>query len=632
MLPWVDPDQAQSARIEEGVIVEVGPSSEENDLPAAQPQARHDFSSVQGFQVVDAERRSAPQAANDQAWRDALRLELEARAARLHQAVDAGIVLSNDGIIRWLGDPVARLSPGADGLNPTAVILADESLPDASRETIDTRIGLWIAATTRRLLAPLFALDAMQGGSEVVRDLAREVVRSLGVLEREPIRAKIKALSQDDRAELRKLGVRFGAYYVFVPALIKPAPRTLALQLWGLQAPGDANELLRTLGPVASSGRTSLPLDKGISREGYRVAGYRLCGDRVVRVDVVERLAGIIRGALGGEPPGRAPGGPAHRSSKGFVVTGEMTSLTGCSGEQFGSILRSMGFRSVEMKRTDFFGSSPSPDESRGQAESDAPTADQGSMAHDQPPSTETSEEGAAEAILVAPSAEPLPNAVLEGADTVPENADAVPEGVDAVPENADAVLEGAEAIPEDADAVPQDTDAVPENADAVHKGGDVVPADRAASSSDPSDGALAADANVRAEPLRTAGTSCEPAKSADMIVVWLPDHRRSAPNRRGERKHPRGATPGRLDTESHTADETPRRTREADARLPTTPNRSDQTRTDKKRRQRISGYDMPKPAPTTAPQHGAKVDPNSPFAKLLELRSLLEEQANKRS
>ena len=62
----------------------------------------------------------------DQAWRDALRLELEARAARLHQAVDAAIVLSNDGLIRWLGDPVAKLSLGPNVLNPSVVILADE--------------------------------------------------------------------------------------------------------------------------------------------------------------------------------------------------------------------------------------------------------------------------------------------------------------------------------------------------------------------------------------------------------------------------------------------------------------------------------------------------------------------------
>ena len=305
-----------------------------------------------------------------------LRLELEARAARLHQAVDAAIVLSNDGIIRWLGDPVAKLSLGPNVLNPGVVILADESLPDTSRETIKTRIELWIAATTRRLFAPLFALEGIQEGSEIVRDLAQELVRALGVLEREPIKAKIKTLAQDDRAELRKQGVRFGAYYIFVPALLKPAPRNLALQLWGLQAPGDASELLRTLGPVASSGRTSLPLDKEISKDGYRVAGYRSCGERIVRVDVAERLAGMIRAAIAGEAPGVADGRPSPRAGKGFVVSGEMTSLTGCSGEPFASILRSMGFRSVEMKRSDFFGSQ-SANEAAGESESPKLAEDQ---------------------------------------------------------------------------------------------------------------------------------------------------------------------------------------------------------------------------------------------------------------
>ena len=331
-------------------MVEEEPGSVENDLPAVEPPPRHDFSVVQGFQVVDAEDdRSAR--AGDEAWREALKLELEARAERLRQAVDAAIVLSNDGIIRWLGDPVAKLSPGPNALNPSAVIFADECLPDVPRETIKTRIELWIAATTRRLLAPLFALEGLQEGPEIVRDLAHELVRSLGVLEREPIKAKIRALSQDDRAELRKQGVRFGAYYLFLPMLLKPAARTLALQMWGLQASGDANEVVRTLAPVASSGRTSLSSDKGIGKEGYRVAGYRTCGERVVRVDVVERLAGMIRAAIAGEAPGGADGPPGQRTSKGFVVSGAMTSLTGCSGEQFASILRSMGFRSVEMRR-----------------------------------------------------------------------------------------------------------------------------------------------------------------------------------------------------------------------------------------------------------------------------------------
>src|ERR1700722_20621733 len=173
-------DEVQSACfLRELLMVEEGRGWVEHDPPAAEPQPRHDFSVVQGFQVVSGEDQVA---AGDQGWRDALRLELEARAARLHQAVDAAIVLSNDGIIRWLGDPVAKLSLGPDILNPSAVIFADESLPVAARETVKTRIELWIAAMTRRILAPLFALEGIQEGSEIVRDLAHELVRSLGVL------------------------------------------------------------------------------------------------------------------------------------------------------------------------------------------------------------------------------------------------------------------------------------------------------------------------------------------------------------------------------------------------------------------------------------------------------------------
>ena len=153
------------------------------------------------------------------------------------------------------------------------------------------------------------------------------------------MRREIKALAQDDRAELRKNGVRFGASYIFVPALIKPAPRNLALHLWSLQAPppADADALMRVLGALASSGRTSLPFDREISREGYRIAGYRPCGERIVRVDVVERLAGIIRTAMVGGSGKSRPDRQPSRSPKGFVVTGQMTSLTGCSGEQFAS-------------------------------------------------------------------------------------------------------------------------------------------------------------------------------------------------------------------------------------------------------------------------------------------------------
>ena len=146
---------------------------------------------------------------------------------------------------------------------------------------------------------------------------------------------------------MRKLGVRFGAHYIYVPALLKPAARTLCAQLWALAQPGVDQEGAERLLHFAASGRTSFAVEPPTSVELCRVAGFRLCGDRAVRVDIVERLSDLIRAAL---PRSPAPG-PADEAD-GFVVTGQMTSLTGCSGEPFASILRSLGFVPHQVKKS----------------------------------------------------------------------------------------------------------------------------------------------------------------------------------------------------------------------------------------------------------------------------------------
>ena len=138
------------------------------------PKQTHDFSIVQGLQVVGASPGAGDDPASD-AWREALKLELETRAARFHQSVDGSIVLSDDGVIRWLGDPVARLAAGPDLLTPRALILADASLPDGARATVAARLELWLAATTKRLLGPLLALRSLQEKSEPVRLLATRI-------------------------------------------------------------------------------------------------------------------------------------------------------------------------------------------------------------------------------------------------------------------------------------------------------------------------------------------------------------------------------------------------------------------------------------------------------------------------
>ncbi len=62
---------------------------------------------------------------------------------------------------------------------------------------------------------------------------------------------------------------------------------------------------------LAGSGRTSIPVNREIDAALYRTAGYRVCGERAVRVDILERLADLIRPALAwreGAPAPKPPG------------------------------------------------------------------------------------------------------------------------------------------------------------------------------------------------------------------------------------------------------------------------------------------------------------------------------------
>jgi ATP-dependent RNA helicase SUPV3L1/SUV3 len=130
-----------------------------------------------------------------------------------------------------------------------------------------------------------------------------------------------------------------------MPSLLKPAARALASLLWALKQADVDLSTLSGAQHLAASGRTSFPVDKALPRDAYRVLGYRQCGERAVRVDILERLADLIRPALAWREtsPGQKPSGAFDGRS--FVVTQAMTSLTGSAGEDFASVLRALGYR-----------------------------------------------------------------------------------------------------------------------------------------------------------------------------------------------------------------------------------------------------------------------------------------------
>ena len=281
----------------------------------------------------------------------ALASEIEGRARRVHEAVDEAFVLANDGIIRWLGEPIGKIAAGEQLLEPRVNILADEQLTGPLLEMVQQRLDLWLAQHVKKLLGPLIELEKGEGLEGIARGIAFRIAESLGVLERTQVAEDVKNLPQEARAALRKLGVRFGAYHLYVPSLIRPAPRALAAQLWALQNGGVEGNSQVEVPHLAASGRTSFIADKDVPKGFYRAAGFHVCGERAVRVDILERLADLIRPAVAYRPgitPGEPPPGAAD--GDGFVVTVAMTSLAGCSGESFASILRALGYVSDQRK------------------------------------------------------------------------------------------------------------------------------------------------------------------------------------------------------------------------------------------------------------------------------------------
>ena len=556
-------------------------------------------------------------------------------------------MLANDGVVRWMGDAVGKLVAGDDALRPRLRIIADDHLTGPARELVQTRLDLWLKTYIEKQLAPLFSLSAAEDVTGMARGVAFQLVEALGVLERQKVSDEVKGLDQPSRATLRKYGVRFGAYHIYLPALLKPAPRALATQLWALKNEAPDAKGVADLLHLAASGRTSIPVDKEAPKPLYRTAGYRVCGDRAVRVDILERLADLIRPALSWREHAAGPKPDGAVDGRSFTVTGAMTSLTGASGEDFASILRALGYR---MERR------PKPPEAEKPAEAEAaPAAEATAEA-----TVEATSDSAAEAAPETVAAEPAETAA-ESIETSAPVADS-----DIMPALDEAVLEApAEAAPEVTVEVAAEAVAEAEPVEAAQEAaapsaeGEAAPL---AEGEEAKPAEVSAGAPVEAE--ATAGD--EPAKEPEMIEVWRPGGRQERRPTRPRRPHHRGqqaaapaeggeaapaeaaaaaATPA---AEGAEPARSPRHRRRDGADRQARQDRQDrqqrkdrdanrgerQGRGDRPRRPRRDGGGVERAEREKyfAKPHGGaerrdkQPDPNSPFAKLAALKQQLEQ------
>ena len=221
----------------------------------------------------------------------------------------------------------------------------------AEREQILRRIEAWLASQLDGRLKPLVALSEASDLSGLARGLAFRLAETLGVLRRDAVSSEVKELDQGARAQLRAYGVRFGAFNIYMPALLKPAAADLLLLLWALHAGRNYGLDADALPPRPQQGLTSVEADAKIPEPYWHAAGFQVAGARAIRIDMLERLSDLIRARVSWR---QVEGGAAAPSGAtgdgGFRAAPELMSVVGCSGEDFASILKALGFRRERRK------------------------------------------------------------------------------------------------------------------------------------------------------------------------------------------------------------------------------------------------------------------------------------------
>jgi ATP-dependent RNA helicase SUPV3L1/SUV3 len=305
----------------------------------------HHVGELQGFRFTADQSAGGEDAkAVRAAAQRALAAEFEARAERFGASANGDIALGSDGTLRWIGAPIGTLVAGDEPLKPRLVLLADEQLTGPARDKVAARAERFVNFQIESLLKPLVDLKNADQITGIGRGIAFQLVEHFGLINRRDIAEEMKSLDQEGRAALRRLGVRFGAYHVFVPALVKPAPAGLVTLLWALQNDGKDKPGFGDVVHALASGRTSVVIDPAFDKTFYKLAGYRNLGRRAVRVDILERLADLIRPATNWKPGlGQRPDGAYDGQS--FMVTPPMMSILGATADDMEEILKGLGYR-----------------------------------------------------------------------------------------------------------------------------------------------------------------------------------------------------------------------------------------------------------------------------------------------
>lgn len=260
----------------------------------------------------------------------ALAPEFHLRADRMYNAPDTEIDFTEQGGLMWGSSAVGKLIAGSNALKPHVQAFVDVEAGPEVAEKVARRLQHFIDRKISTLFEPLINMQRDESLTGMARGFAFQMIEGLGVLDRADVGEDVKSLDQEARSELRKHGIRFGQFTIFMPLLLKPSPTRLRLLLWSLDSG------LQEFPEAPPAGLVTVPTDE-TKPAGYHLkSGYRAAGQRALRVDMAERLADMLR---------------TQDTRGGFEATADMLSITGMTLEQFADLMQGLGYRAEKAER-----------------------------------------------------------------------------------------------------------------------------------------------------------------------------------------------------------------------------------------------------------------------------------------
>jgi ATP-dependent RNA helicase SUPV3L1/SUV3 len=214
--------------------------------------------------------------------------EIARRLGALAADDDDAFALHAGGRLAWRGVEAGAIVGG--GLFAPRVRLLGEFGAAAARERAERRLEAFVVAEAGRRFAALDQLRAAIADGRfkgLARGLAYLLVEHFGVLDRRLGETQIRALSRSERRTLKGLGVRFGAFSLYLPALTTCEARLLGEPFAALARPGWR---------PAADALTALPHPMP-PPEALALRGLRAVGGFAVPAAALERLDALAREA-----------------------------------------------------------------------------------------------------------------------------------------------------------------------------------------------------------------------------------------------------------------------------------------------------------------------------------------------